>query len=166
MQLVDSVLIPQRYVDDTVVNEGAQGVLDRLFLTASLSSHRDENPSVFAGALAGSPESIGRLPKDPPLSGVVSVSSGDAEEESIVGGEDLGCDYWVVWFCSMHLLQHLLREGFWNSGKTKFEFIGSREREDVGMLTGRLLRYRLQSRRLLLWILRLEVIETKVSRKL
>jgi len=96
MQLVDRVLIPQRYVDDTVVNEGTQGVLDRLFLTASLSPHRDENPGIFSGESAGSPESTGRLPEDPPLSGVVSVSSGDAEEESVVSGEDLGRDYWVV----------------------------------------------------------------------
>lgn len=127
-QLRKHILIPQRYIDDTVVSEGTQGVLDRLFLTASLSCHRDEDAGVFAGESTGSPESTGRVPKSLPLSGKVSEPTGDAEEESVVGGEDLGCDYWVVWFWrSMHLFQHLLREGFWNSGKTRFELIGSRE---------------------------------------
>jgi len=159
IQLVERGLIPQRYVDDTVVNEGTQGFLDRLFLAASLGCHRNENPSVFAGESTGSPEFTGRVPKGLPLSGVVSVLSGDAEEEGVIGSEGLERDHWVVWFCrSMPLLQHLLREGFWDSGKTKPEFIGSRERDGVGTPTGRLLRYRLQIRHLPLCILRLVVI--------
>ena len=167
IQQGERVPIPQRYKVDTVVSEGAQGVLDRLFLTASLSSHRDENPGVFAGESAGSPESTGRVPKRLPLSGEVAETSGDAEEESIIGGEDLGRDYWVVWFFrSTHLPQHLLGEGFWNSGKMKLWFVGGREREDVGTLTGRLLCCRPQTRRLSLWLLRLEVIRAKVNRKL
>jgi hypothetical protein len=165
IQLDVRALIPQRYVDDTVVNKGAHGTLDRLFLTTSLSCHRDENPGVFAGESTGSPESTCRVPKGLPLSGEASVSSGDAEEESVVGGEDLRRDYWVFRFCrSVHLPQHLLREGFWNSGKVKFESIGSRDGEDMRTLTGRLLRHHPQTRRLFLWILRLEVIRVKVSK--
>jgi len=94
IQLRERVLIPQRYIDDTVVSESAQGVLDRLFLTASLSCHCDEDAGVFAGESTGSPESTGRVPKSLPLSGKVSEPTGDAEEESVVGGEDLGRDYW------------------------------------------------------------------------
>jgi len=92
------VLIPQRHVDHTVVNEGAQRVLDRLFLTASLSCHHDKKPGVFTGESTGSPETAGRIPERLPLSGDVSESSGDAEKESVVGGEDIGRYYWVVWF--------------------------------------------------------------------
>jgi len=80
-----------------MMNEGDQGVLDRLFLTASLSCHQDENPGVFSFKGTGSPETAGRIPECLPLSGEASESSGDAEKESVVGGEDLGCDYWVVW---------------------------------------------------------------------
>jgi len=167
IQQGERVPIPQRYKVDTVVSEGAQGVLNCLFLTTSLSSYRDENPGVFAGESAGSPESTGRVPKRLPLSREVAETSGDAEEESVVGGENLGRDYWVVcFFRSAHLPQYLLREGFWNSGKMKLWFKGAREREDVGALTGRLSCYRLQTRHLSLWLLRLEVIRAKVSKKL
>jgi len=89
-QLGEHAFIPQRHVDDTVVNERAQGVLDRLFLAASLGSHGDENSSVFSGESTGSPETAGPIPKRLPLSGEVSESSGDAEEESVVCGRISG----------------------------------------------------------------------------
>jgi len=116
-QLGEHRLIPQRHVDYPVVNETAQGVLDRLFLAASLSPHRDENPSVFASESASGPESDCRVPERLPLGGEISESSGDAEEECVVGGENIGGDYWVVWFgSSAHFLQHTLWECLWNPG--------------------------------------------------
>jgi len=97
-QLGEDGLVPQRHVVDTVVNQSAQGVLNGLFLAASLAPHSDENPSIFSGERTFGPEPAGRVPESLPLSGEVSESSGDAEEEPVVGGEDLWRDYWVVCF--------------------------------------------------------------------
>jgi len=63
-----------------------------------LSRQRDEDFSVFAGESTCAPPPAGRVPERLPLSGEVSVWSGDAEEETVVGGEDVGGDDWVVWF--------------------------------------------------------------------
>jgi len=98
VQLREHVLVPQRHEDDAMVNKSTQGALDRLFLTTSLSSDRNENPGILSSEGTFGPESTGRVPKRPPLSGGVSVSSRDAEEESVVGGEDFWRDYRVVWF--------------------------------------------------------------------
>ena len=93
-QLRKHGLVTQWYKYYAVVNESAQGDLNRLFLTTSLSPHRDENRSIFAGKSTGNPESTGRIPERLPLSRKVSESSGDAEEKRVIGGENLWRDYW------------------------------------------------------------------------
>src|SRR5882757_2032514 len=92
----EHALVSQRYVDDTVVNESAERVLDRLFLAASLSSDRDENPGVLPGKSTGGPQTTSRIPERLPLGRIVSESGGDSKEESVVGGEDVWCDDRVV----------------------------------------------------------------------
>jgi len=51
-----------------------------------------------------------------PLSGHISVTSGNTEEERIVRREDVGGDQWVVWLgrCP-HGGKNFLREGFCDS---------------------------------------------------
>jgi len=121
-QLGERRLIPQRHVNNPMVNEGAQGVLNCLFLTAPLSRQRDEDSGVFAGESTCLPQPVGRVPERLPLSGEVSVCSGDAEEETVVGGEDVWGDDWVIWFgSSVHFLQHALWEGFRDPGSAALE---------------------------------------------
>lgn len=92
------MLVSQWDVDDTMVGEDAQGVISRHFLSTSGCTGRHEDPSVFPSESTGCPEATGRVPERLPLSGGISESSGNTEEESVVGGEDIWGDDWVVWF--------------------------------------------------------------------
>jgi len=50
------------------------------------------------------------------LGGEVTVTSGDAEEEGVIGGEGIGGDNGVVWFSrGVHLGEDFGREGLWDS---------------------------------------------------
>ena len=104
-------------VDDTVVSEDAQRVIDGRLLSTSGSAGRYEDASVFTSEGTRCPETAGRVPERLPLGGEVAESCGDAEEESIVGGEELWGDDWVVWLGgSVHQTQDLFREGFRHPG--------------------------------------------------
>ena len=47
-----------------------------------------------------------------PLGGEVTETGGDTEEEGVIGGEDLGGDDGVCWFCrGVHLGEDLGGEG-------------------------------------------------------
>lgn len=106
------MFVPQRNVYDTVVGEDAQRIEDGGLLSASRFTSRHKDPSVFTGESTGAPKSACRVPERLPLSGEVRESSGDPQEESVVGGEDVWGDERVVGFGrSMHLLQDVLWQG-------------------------------------------------------
>ena len=110
------MLVSERNVDDAVVSEDAQGIEDRHFLSASGSASRHEDTCVLAGKSTGFPETAGRVPEGLPLGGMVAESSGNAEEEGVVGGEDFRSDDRVVRFRrSVHLLEDRFCEGFGDS---------------------------------------------------
>ena len=98
------MFVPKRDVYDTVVSKDTQGVKNGHLLSTSKRTGRHENASVLAGESTGCPKTTGRVPEGLPLGGVVIISSGNTEEEGVVGGEDVRSDDWVVRFGgSMHL---------------------------------------------------------------
>ena len=112
-QLRERVLVSQRNVYDPVVGEDAQRVIGGHLLSASGSSGRHKDTSVFTGEGTRCPKTASRVPESLPLSWGVTKSSGNAEEESVIGGQNGWGDDWVVAFGrSVHLLQDVLREGF------------------------------------------------------
>ena len=97
-QLSERVLVSQWNVDDTVMSKGAQGVVNGRLLSTSRPTGRHEDTSVFTSESTGCPKPTSRVPERLPLGREVSKSSRNTEEESVVGGEDVWCDDWVVGF--------------------------------------------------------------------
>ena len=109
--------VPERDIDDAVVSEGAHGGNGGGFLTAARGAGADEQASIFAPEATGLPEMAGGVPECLPLGGEVAVTGGDAEEEGVVGLEDVRGDGGVVrlgW--GVHLGQDFLGEGLADSG--------------------------------------------------
>ena len=91
-----------------MVSEDAQGVENGRLLSTSRSGSRHEYTSIFTGETTGCPKTTGRIPERFPLSRVVGVSGRNTEEESVIGGEDIWGDDWVVWLGrSVHHFQDI-----------------------------------------------------------
>ena len=109
------MLVSQWNVDDTMDNEDVQGVINGHLLSASGSASRNEDPSVFTSESTGCPQFAGRVPECLPLGREISVSSRDTEQESVVGGEDICSDDWVVGLGrGVHQRKDIFRESFGN----------------------------------------------------
>lgn len=111
---VESGLVAEGNVDDTVVRKSAHGSESSALLSTALGSGRDEQARVLAPEAAGLPLLAGVVPEGSPLRGEVAVARGDAHQEGIVLLEDgrvgdLG-DGGVLGG-SVHLGQNILGEG-------------------------------------------------------
>lgn len=110
---VESGLVAEGNVDDTVVSESAHGSKRGALLSTALSASGDEETSILAPEAARLPLLASVVPEGSPLGGPVAVAGGDAEEERVVllehrGVGDLGDR--LVLGRSVHLGQDLLGE--------------------------------------------------------
>lgn len=111
----EGVLVAQRDVDETVVGEGAHGGQSSALLATTGGTSGDEETSVLAPVATGSPDGAGLVPECLPLSGEVTVASGDTEEDGIVLQEVGRLSDGVAGLGrGVHLGQSLVREGLGN----------------------------------------------------
>lgn len=118
-QLGEDGLISQRDVYDSMVSERAHGRDDGGFLTASQGTGRYENTGVLAPIRSGLPLLTRRVPERFPLRREIPVTGRNAEEKSVVLGEDTGADEGDVRRLArgVHLGKDLLRESFLHPAK-------------------------------------------------
>jgi hypothetical protein len=111
---VESGLVAERHVDDSVVGERAHGGDGGALLATALGRGADEQARVLAPEAAGLPLLAGVVPEGPPLGGEVAVAGGDAHQEGVVLLEGRGVGHLgdrAVLFGSVHLGEDLLGEG-------------------------------------------------------
>jgi hypothetical protein len=111
---VESGLVAERHVDDSVVGESAHGGHSSALLSTALGRGADEEAGVLAPEAAGLPLLAGVVPEGPPLGGEVAVAGGDAHQEGVVLLEGRGVGHLgdrAVLFGSVHLGEDLLGEG-------------------------------------------------------
>lgn len=87
---VESSLVAQWHVNDTVVSKSAHGSKSSALLSTSLGTSRHEKARVLAPEAAGLPLLAGVIPEGPPLRREVAVAGGNAHKEGIVLLEDRG----------------------------------------------------------------------------
>jgi hypothetical protein len=80
----ESVLVAQRNEDHSVMDKGRHGVRGSDLLPTALGTGGDENADVFAVKSTTCPEAAGSVDECLPLTGEVTITSGDTEEESVV----------------------------------------------------------------------------------
>jgi hypothetical protein len=82
-KLREGLRVSEGNEDNSVVGQRAQGVGDSGLLSSSGGSGGDEDTGVFAGEGTTGPEATGGIPEGLPLTGEVTVTGGDTEEEGI-----------------------------------------------------------------------------------
>jgi len=109
-------LVTQRDVEEAVVSEGAHGSNGGRLLATTEGTSGDEQTSVFAPEATRGPDTAGAVPEGLPLSGEVTVTGGDTEEDGIVVKESLVAGNRVGRLGgSVHLGENVLREGLRDS---------------------------------------------------
>lgn len=76
--------VAQGNVNETMVGEGAHGRQSSGLLATAGGTGGDEETSVLAPEATGGPDRAGLVPEGLPLSGEVTVASGDTEKDGIV----------------------------------------------------------------------------------
>lgn len=115
-QLGEDGLVAERNVDETVVGEGAHGSKAGGLLTTTLGTGGNEETSVLAPVATGGPDTTSAVPEGLPLSGEVTVASGDTEENGVVLKEGVGLSNGVAGLGgSVHLSQNIVGEGLGDS---------------------------------------------------
>ena len=111
-ELLEGLCVPEWYVDDAVVGQGTHGSQGGALLSSTKASSRDKQASVLAVERTLLPELAGRVPKGLPLSREVAVTGGNAEQEGVIGLEDVGRDEGdrLVLAWGVHLAEDLLRQ--------------------------------------------------------
>lgn len=130
-ELGEGVLVSEGNEDDAVVDESREGGDNGALLSSSKSSGGDEDTSVLAGEASTCPQATGGVPESLkrggrrervrwqildgetylPLTWEVTVTSGNADQESIVRGKNLWGDDGVVGFGGgVELLEDLIGE--------------------------------------------------------
>jgi hypothetical protein len=112
---MESSLVTQRHVDDTVVRERAHGRHSRALLPAALCRRADEQARVLAPEAARLPLLARVVPEGPPLGGEVAVAGRDSHQEGVVLLKDRGVGHLgdrAVLFGRVHFGQDFGGEGF------------------------------------------------------
>lgn len=110
-QEAEGILVAQRNVNETVVGEGAHGGQSSGLLTTTGGTGGDEETGVLAIVATGGPDGAGLVPEGLPLSGEVTVTSGDTKEDGIVLQEVVGLNSGVGRLGrGVHLGQNLIGE--------------------------------------------------------
>ena len=86
----ESVLVSEGNEDETEVSKGAHGGDSSRLLTSSHGSSGDEQSSVLAGECTLLPQSTGGVDERLELAGEVSVTGGDAEDDTVIVREVAG----------------------------------------------------------------------------
>lgn len=112
-ELSEGGLVAQRDVEEAVVGESAHGSNGGRLLATTESTSGDEQTGVLAPEATSGPNTAGAVPEGLPLSGEVTVTGRDTEQNS-VEGEEIGGLYNGVASLgrSVHLGQNFLVEGF------------------------------------------------------
>lgn len=91
-QLSKVVLVAKGHIDDAHMGQGGHGGDGSALLSASRRSRRHKETSILAVEATRCPLFTASIPECLPLCREVAISRGDAEEEGIVRGEDVGGD--------------------------------------------------------------------------
>lgn len=111
-------LVTQRDVDEAVVGESAHGGNDGRLLATARGTSGNEDTSILAPVAAGGPDGAGLVPEGLPLSGEVTVTGGDTEEDGIVLQKLGGLNNGIAGLGrGVHLGENLLRESLSNPGE-------------------------------------------------
>jgi len=112
-QVRKDLFVPERDVDESMVDKGGEGVGDGDLLPATLGAGGDEDAAHLAGEGGPAPEGAGCVPERLPLHGEVAEACGNAEKESVKVEEVVGEKDGVVgaWGC-LDEPQNVLGEGF------------------------------------------------------
>ena len=114
-ELTEGVLVTQRNVDEAVVGESAHASNSGGLLATSEGTGRDEQTGVLASVATGGPDGTRGIPEGLPLSGEVSVTSGDTEKDGIVLQEVVGLSNGVAGLGrGVHLGQDVLGKSLAN----------------------------------------------------
>lgn len=104
-------LVAQRHVEETVVRESAHSSNGGRFLTTTESAGGDEETGVLAPVATGGPDRAGLVPEGLPLSGEVTVTGGDTQQDGVVLQEVIGLNDRVAGLGrGVHLGQDLVGE--------------------------------------------------------
>lgn len=111
--------VAERNVDHALVHPAAQGGDGGRLLPTAGGGRADEQPEVLAVQGARLPQLTEMVDECLPLGRVVAVAGGDAEEEGVVGLEDVRGDEGdaLVLRRRVHLAEHFLWEGLLDSGR-------------------------------------------------
>ena len=111
-ELSEDGLVAQRNVDEAVVSESAHRGKGSGLLTTTLGTGRNEKTGVLAPEATSGPNATGLVPEGLPLSGEVTVTGGDTEQNSVEGEEVGRLNNGVAGLGrSVHLAQNFLAEG-------------------------------------------------------
>lgn len=83
-ELREDGLVAERDVDEAVVGEGAHGGNGGRLLATSDGTGGDKETGVLAPVATRGPDATGFVPEGLPLSGEVTVASGNTEEDGVV----------------------------------------------------------------------------------
>src|SRR6187402_1323579 len=98
------------------MGKGRHGANNGAFLSTALIASGDKNSCIFAPETSSSPLASSRVPECFPLGWKIPITSGDAEEKSIVRLKyGWGSNWDIGLWGSMHHCQNLLRNRFRNS---------------------------------------------------
>lgn len=113
---MEGVGIAQGDEDHALMDPGGESSDGGRLLPAAGGARADEETKVFALQGPGHPQLAQTVDEGLPLGRVVAVPGGDAEEEGVVGLEDVGSDDWdvLVGARGVHLGQHFLGQGFFD----------------------------------------------------
>lgn len=111
-ELSEGGLVAQRDVEEAVVSEGAHGSNGGRLLATTEGTGGDEQTGVLAPEATSSPDTAGAVPEGLPLSGEVTVTGRDTEENGIILEEVVGGGNGVGGLGgSVHLSEDFLGKG-------------------------------------------------------
>jgi hypothetical protein len=117
VDIVLTVLVSERNVDEAVVGEGAHGSKSSGLLSSTLGAGGDEETSILAPVRSLGPLLASLVPEGLPLSGEVAVTCRYSKEDTIVllknGGVREGFDVGGLGWC-VHFGEDFLGEGLSN----------------------------------------------------
>lgn len=91
-ELREDGLVAERDVDEAVVGEGAHGGNGSRLLATTEGTGGNEETGVLAPIATRGPDTTGPVPEGLPLSGEVTVASGDTEKDGVVVLQSVGFD--------------------------------------------------------------------------
>lgn len=106
-------LVSQRYIDNPMVSERAQGSNDGGFLTSARSRGGYENPGILAPIRSALPFLARGVPEGLPLRRKIPVTGRNAKEKAIIALKDVRGDQGNIRRLArgVQLGKHFLREG-------------------------------------------------------